>query len=133
MLCLTLVSSLFILGSCRKASDNGKLDGQWQIMGIETLDDAKSFVPEKRLYICLNLHVVQLTTAGGVGVSGNMRYEKGTGEIDWDFPYHETETGKSALRQWGVYSNPVTFHVVKLDGKSLVLKSDKSVITCRRF
>ena len=102
-------------------------------MSIETLDNGEVNVPNKQLYICLNLHVVQLSYRGGIQVSGNMQYDKAGGEIHWDFPYHETAAQINSLREWGIYSNPVTFHVVKLDGKSMVLKSDKTVVTCRRF
>lgn len=130
---LTFIAGMLMMGSCRKASDNGKLDGQWQIMTIETLDNGEVTEPSQRIYICINLHVVQLTRNGGSSASGNMQYDKATGEIHWDFPYHETQAQINALREWGIYSNPVTFHIVKLDGKSLVLKSDKTVVTCRRF
>lgn len=130
---LTAIAGVLMMGSCRKASDNGKLDGQWQIMQIETLDDDQVRVPQRRVYICLNLHVVQLSSVGGISASGNMKYDKASGELNWDFPYHVTPQEISSLSEWGIYSNPVTLHVVKLDGKSMVLKSDKSVITCRRF
>lgn len=129
---LGLVLGLIILVGCRKASDNGKIDGQWQIMGIENLETGKTTVPYPRRYIAINLHVVQLTDIKGVQYSGNMRYDK-TGEtLYWDFPWNKPERDP-ALESWGIYTNPVEAHILKLDNKSLVLKTPQTVIICRRF
>lgn len=119
--------------SCRKASDNGKLDGQWQIMSIEELPSGEIKTLDQQLYICLNLHVMHLTNNEGVCCSGNMTYDKSGGKLSCDFPYDTTSESIKGLRQWGIYSNPVNFEVVELNGKKLVLKSDASIITCRRF
>lgn len=125
------VVMICVLSGCRKASDNGKLDGQWQIMKIENVATGEEMVPPVRKYICLNLHVVQLT--GNGQAFGNMHYDKDKGIINWDFPKLKTEDEIATLQSWGLYSNPVTLEVVKLDGSQMVLKTPETVITCRRF
>lgn len=120
---------------CRKVSHNGKLDGQWQIMKIENLETGAIEVPETRAYICLNLHVVQLTLLGGENTStgGNMRYDKDAGEIYWDFPYNTEGDTFKELATWGIYENPVTLKILKINNKSLILKTPQTIINCRRF
>ncbi len=129
MLCVML------LGGCRKAPINGKLDGQWQIMNIEYLADGSDITPELRYYIDISLHVVQLRSVPAVVSSntGNLKYDKDASTITIDFPYITTESQLEQLQRWGIFSNPVTLNIVKLDGKQLVLKSDESVISCRRY
>lgn len=131
-----VISVLFIIcaSGCRKASHNGKLDGQWQIMKIENLETSEEKVPEGRRYICLNLHVVQLE---GMDVSkqavGNMAYDKDAGIINWDFPYNTAGDDLKRLEKWGIYTNPVEIKVLKVDGSALVLRTPETIITCRRF
>ena len=50
-----------------------------------------------------------------------------------DFPYSQSESGAAALRQYGIYTNPVVFEVLKADRKQLVLRTPETVITCRRY
>lgn len=132
------VLAMALFGSCRKAPINGKLDGQWQIMSVEWLADGSDISPELRSYIDINLHVIQLRNVSlsetqGSLISGNLAYDKNNSTMTVDFPYN-TEGGKlMQLQPWGIYSNPETFEIVKLDGKQLVLKSSQTMITCRRF
>ena len=114
--------------SCRKVSHNGKLDGQWQVVTIENPSTGESVAPYPKLYYCFNLHVVQLTGVGSA--AGNLRYDKGEGNITLDFPYASNTEG---LSNFGINSNPITFHIEHLSGKKLVLRSPESIVTCRRF
>lgn len=127
---LAILISASLLGGCRKASDNGKLDAQWQIMKIENTADGTVSIPAESRYICFNLHVVNLFPGH---YAGNLRYDKDESRITLDFPYDTDASGLAALAEFGIPSNPVTFDILKLDGKELVLRAPGSVITCRRF
>lgn len=127
----TLIILLSGLAACNKASHNGALDGQWQITTIENLSSGETTVPNPARYICINLHIMQLT--GGNRPTANMTYDKKAGHISCDFPYVEKDKTESTLSPWGIYSNPVEFDVVKLNHKELVLRTDRTLITCRRF
>ena len=127
-----------LVGGCRKAPINGKLDGQWQIMKIELTDDGTVTTPEWRAYIDINLHVVNLTTVTtaevqGDRVCGNLIYDKSASTMTLDFPYNTEGSKLERLKVWGIYSNPVTFDIVKVNGKELVIRSARSIVTCRRY
>ena len=130
-LIVTVATALFCGVSCNKASHNGKLDGQWQIMSIEESATGKVTSPVRNSYICINLHIIQLT--GNGMTTGKMTYDKKAATLYCDFPYVKPEQVESLLGGFGLPSNPVTLDIVKLDGKSLVLRTDKTIITCRRF
>ena len=133
IICLTVLA--LGMTSCQKDSINGKLDGQWQIMKIEKLSDGSVEIPASGKYICIYLHVVNLNPSSGYmgrPYSGNMSYDKKTGVVTIDFPYNEGDQ-VSVLATWGIYSNPVTFHVEFLNNKQLELRSDDAIITCRRY
>jgi len=125
------VISLFAISSltsCRKVSHNGRLDGQWQVMTVENLVSSETVSPYPKIYYCFNLHVAQLTGTGGA--TGNLHYDKDDAEITIDFPYVKDLSG---LANFGIHSNPVTMHIDRLNGKTLVLRTPESIITCRRF
>ena len=133
IICLTVLS--LGMAACQKDSINGKLDGQWQIMKIEKLSDGSVEIPASGRYICIYLHVVNLNPSSGYmgrPYSGNMSYDKQTGILSIDFPYNKGEEAVQ-LAPWGIYSNPVTFHVETVNGKQLVLRSDATIVTCRRY
>lgn len=133
----TIVISMLAAG-CRKAPINGKLDAQWQIMNIEHISDGHNEKPRLRTYIDINLHVVNLRNVttdekGGAVIAGNMIYDKDNSKLTLDFPYNTEGEKLTQLQSWGIYTNPITFDIIKLDGKQLILKSEATVITCRRF
>ena len=127
------IMSLFLLGGCRKAPINGKLDGQWQVMSIELISDGSVVSPTVRSYIDINLHVVNLRNINQNLIPGNLNYDKEASKLTLDFPYNTEGNGFLLLREWGIYQTPVTLDIVKLDGKQLVLRSPETIITCRRF
>lgn len=129
---LTVVGCSF--QSCRKHSPNGQLDGQWQIQTVEykTTGDVSS--PYPKHYICLNLHVVNLTyTDGKVMISGNMHYDKDAATVAFDFPSSEFNKNNADPESFGFMAPQVTFKVVALDSKKLVMESPETVVTCRRY
>lgn len=125
---LVLTISMFMLCSCLKGSINGDLDGQWQIMQIE--HNGADVALEGRKYICVYLHVVQLTE-GGVFTDGNMVYDKSS--VSFSFPYAQEGYKLKKLEEWGIYTNPVKFDIEQLDRKTLILSNSDTRIICRRF
>lgn len=128
--------ALFCGISCNKASHNGKLDGQWQVMSVEDIASGNVTTPQEPGYFCIYLHIFQLSIISPEGssrISANMTYDKNGSTLYCDFPYVADKDVESLLGPYGIQSNPITFDITKLDGKSLVLRSDKTLITCRRF
>ena len=115
---------------CQKSSINGDLDGKWQILEIETEDGVKN-IKDDQLYYNFYLHVCNLSYYGGIFTVGNLNYDNN--EIRMDFPYINTPTGRDALADYGIYSNPVEFEVFYIDKNRLVMGNDESIITLRKF
>ncbi|MDE6717972.1 MAG: lipocalin-like domain-containing protein [Muribaculaceae bacterium] len=127
-----LFAAVCAISSCRVASHNGKLDGQWQIMSIEETATGLSAAPETRSYLCFYLHILQ-AYGPTYRLTANMTYDKEEEVLTADFPYISQGDVDKNLKPYGICSNPVTIEVVKADSKELVLRTPETVITCRRF
>lgn len=131
LLALQMLLAVVLLGGCVNHPINGDLDGQWQVMNIEKGGEDLGVVGQR--YICVQLHVVQLTQ-GGIFATGNLHYTKGGDTIGIDFPEIEADTSDFVkLSEWGVYENPVTFHIEELTRKRLVMSCGDVRVTCRKF
>lgn len=118
---------------CRKVSHNGSLDGQWQIIKIEDTSTGEISEGTPHGYISVNLHILQLRGLTSDMQTSNMRYDKEEGIIDCDFPYVNANDISKLLQPYGIYTNPVQFKIEKLSGENLILRTDHSIITCRKF
>lgn len=128
---LAAVAVMSALSGCRKHYINGDLDGQWQVLTIEYLSDGHvDNVKSKQIYYSFNLHTVHLRQVYGLpgAVVGNMKYDEKT--MTLDFPLVEEVASLSA---WGMNTTVTTFAVKHLSKEKLVIESDYSVVTCRKF
>lgn len=116
------------LASCRRASDNGKIDGNWQVVEITNLESQQSVQP-KRMFMAVQLELVQFR-GGDALLTGLLEYKKGADKVAFSFPDNPSE---SVLAGYGLFDNPASFDIELLDSRSLVLRSKKSVISARRF
>ncbi len=111
---LILISAM--LASCQKSPINGDLDGQWQVMDVQP---------------AFYLHTCQLTYYGDYFTTGNFRHADG--KLTLDFPHANSQDKKMILRQYGINTNPVSFTVVRLDKKNLILRDGETTVTLRKF
>lgn len=132
IIALASIVTMLTLGGCNQTTHNGHLDGQWQIMTIEERSTGAVTVPDHGEYMCFYLDVLQLTDKGA-RETANMDYDKKAGTLVFDFPYVKSANVASALGRFGFHTNPIRFDIVKLTGKELVIRSDATVITCRKF
>lgn len=135
MICMTW-------GCDKKWPINGNLDGNWQLMSVETkADEVKTDC--HRMYIGIQLHMIELKDLGNNG------YKSFFGE----FSYNEDENivtiknlkgkistsdnGQQAnikdLNPYGINAQETVFKVIKADGKNLILESDYARLTMRSF
>lgn len=128
-LTIPLLVLLILSPGCQKAPINGDLDGQWQIMSVEP--EAPETIISERLYYCFYMHSCMLTYYGGVATNGKFIYKDDV--ITMEFPYATTPSLKAQLKQYGIYSNPVTFTIEHLDKKKLILRDGDVVVTMRKF
>lgn len=118
------------LGSCRRVSHNGKLDGHWQIREIYNIETGVSEYPTQK-FISVQLELMQLQNPRqSADLTGVLTHHKGDPEVIVDFRNNPTE---ARLAEFGFKGNPTTLHIDRLDSKHLVLSSPMAVITCRRF
>lgn len=132
---LSLALFLLLSPSCRRATDNGKIDGFWQIQEIQ-YDDGKISHPENRM-IAVQLELLQLYYYYDT-ITGVLDYHKGDSELGVDFRYNPSDAD---LALWGFAPAPdspagtkycrLTIELV--DSKNLVLRSPIAVIKCRRY
>ncbi len=122
---------LATLSGCRRASHNGKLDGLWRVDTIEYVqpDGTTTVTNPTDLFYGVNLELFQIDTPGPT-YTGEISYDKGGSTLGVRFTGNP---GSTELLSYGVPSNPVMFDIVKLDSKHLVLKTNTTVVTCRRY
>lgn len=124
LFCLVLTAS-----GCQKTSINGDLDGQWQVMDVQPAPE--EIIINERLYYCFYMHTCMLTYYDGGLTNGNFQFDGN--HISMDFPNATHSDAITALKQYGIYHNPVTFEIVTLNKKHMILKNDDAVITLRKF
>lgn len=119
----------FVTTGCQKLPINGNLDGEWEVM--EVTPAPPEWDVDTRIFYNFSRHVCQLTVYGYPFTVGNLSYN---GETIWlDFPYIETPAEELQLKQYGIYSNPVSFDVY-FEGKSrMILKNSESTVVLRKF
>lgn len=122
---------LVAAGGCQKAPINGDLDGQWQVMDVTP--EAPETIIEERLYYCFSLHTVQLSYYGpGPWTSGNiLKFDDD--HLVLEFPYADAYISIDKLKQYGIYSNPVSFTIEHLDKNRMTLRDGNVVISLRKF
>lgn len=121
-----LLIILMAATGCRKWSDNGDLDAQWQVRQIEWIDSTT--VTPANQYISIQLHVVMID-----GFRGNMQYNKTGKKLHFDFPYADRDGEYYILNRFGIFTQQVTYDILKLDSKELIIKNKKVIIKCRRY
>lgn len=125
---LSLIVAVIGFCGCRRASDNGKLDGFWRIDNIHYTDTDEDVTPSN-LFIAVNLELLQLDNPAP-HITGVLTYNKGEERIGVEFPTNPTAT---ALRAYGFAGNPALLDIEKLSGERLVLRSSIAVITCTKY
>lgn len=117
------------LQGCQKASINGDLDGQWEV--IEISPEVENIEVDERLFYNFYLHVCQLTYYGGYFLDGDMTFN---GETLWiDFPYELENKQLITLKQYGINKNPVVFDVEFPSKNRLILKNEDVMIVLKKF
>lgn len=137
---LFIIMSVAILSffSCRRASHNGKIDGNWLVTSIELKADGNEIpkdtviYPQTNMLIAIQLELFQMTPNIGNVSPGIIDYDKSGHKLVVDFPNVTSQKEMDGLKRFGIYSNPESFDVT-VDNRSLILTTDVSVISCKRF
>lgn len=130
---LLAVVAIFISTGCRRASHNGFIDGNWRVSEIYVNSDGHTEYPEDR-FICINLELIQLRYKDLYNygnLTGEIHYDKKQAKLTADFLGDQGVV--SYTKYFGIYSNPVTMDVERINSDKMVLRTPETVITCRRF
>lgn len=116
-------------GGCQKAPKNGWLDGMWEVKQVTVGD--KVIEPRDRIFYNFYMDVCSLSYYGGPYTDANMIYDGET--LYLDFPYARDEHNMGKLRNYGIYTNPVTFYVHFETDERLILRDGDIVVSLIKF
>lgn len=130
---IKIIGILFITGfffiGCEKLNINGDLDGEWEVMNV--YPSPPPIELDTRYFYNFQLHVCQLTIYGLPFTNGNLDY-KGS-NMTLNFPYIKNQEEILQLKQYGIFTNPVTFNVEFIGKTGLILSNEDVTITLRKF
>lgn len=125
---LTAISSS--ISSCRRWSDNGKIDGYWQIQEIYYTADGTTVHPTN-LFIAVQLELLQLQDPDySPKMTAVLSYDKKQDYFSVDFRYNPTE---KELYKFGFAAPQSVIHIDEANRNKLVLSSSIAIIKCRKF
>lgn len=132
---LFILATILSLSSCDKLPMNGKLDGMWQLIQIDTKEGSNHDVKEQRLYYSVQLKLITLRgMSGSKYILGRFEHSDNTLSLfDFRTGGDEKPCVLSDLEPYGLYSLEPKFEVVKLTGKEMILKSEESTLYFRKF
>ena len=135
---LSVALSLLVFQSCElETSDNGNLDGNWQLMQIDTLaTGGRNDVKDQQLFYAVQVRLLCLK-AYNDNISSDMYFHfEHTGDSlklkpassDGHVMYHV-----SSLRPYGINKELESFKVMLLNSERMQLRSDSLLLTFRKF
>lgn len=127
-------------GDLLESSGNGKLDGMWQFVRIDTLaTGGYADVAEDRKYLSVQGSVLTLRDADAYTIY-MFRFVQGEGQLGLsDARYNNREendprvTDVEELRPYGLGALETTLRIEKLNGRSMILTTDSLRLSFRRF
>lgn len=137
---LTAIISMTVcfFQGCQKASHNGDLDGQWQVMEVLHGDEPISRPEDQRYYYNFYLHTFQLgyTDMRYERLVGNMVYERNHLMLTLPFVIEDKVKPEWVKRLvfWGMpASGEADMQILELNSSRLVMRHDSVTIICRKF
>ena len=124
-----LFISVFILAGCQKTPINGDLDGEWEVM--EVYPDPPKWDKDLRIFYNFSRNVCQLTVYGGPFTLGNLTY--GDDRMELYFPFIHSESQILQLKQYGIFTNPVSFDVYFESKTRMILSNEETTVVLRKF
>lgn len=140
---IVLLLMITVCGCESKWPQNGKMDGQWQLMSITDRNtQEKENVKEKKLFYRFQLELLMVTDLGGSGYGtyiGRFDYEKGDSEFtikEMNVRNNVGDSGIAAteeqLKPFGL-QGPGRVEIVTLKRKEMVLRTEKTEMEFRKF
>lgn len=118
---------LFSACSCQKMSDNGLLDGNWQLMTLEHLDGSvpPEDMKDKKIYLALQLNMFSFQ---------GLNAERGTFNfVDNKLYFNFVNKEQTTIRYLGEKTDLQELTVEQLDRKTMTLTTKILRLSFRRF
>ena len=142
-----LVVSLMTMTSCEiETSDNGKLDGYWHLVAVDTLSTGgRAELGQKRLFWAVQHKLIRLQNADYTSDSFYLRFSQTGDSLKVFSPYadhgHEDMkdggdipvTDAAVLSMFGVSGLEDSFLKESLNGSRMILKSKTYRLYFKRF
>ncbi len=132
--------------ACDKLPENGKLDGNWQVLEVQYARDGQYdsivSVKEDKIFWAVQLKLIEIKGVYN-GVCGNTlcRFVYADNHLTITEMYYEirgadsliTDTNFDKLVKTGIMGSRAQFQIEALDGNRMQLKSDFARIIFRKF
>ena len=123
------------MSSCGKLPKTGRLDGMWQLMKIEKVGEDAIDTKEDRLFYSVQLDLLALQKVGIIEYLGRFTQTQDSMFV-YDFRLKADNAvfaTKEQLQVYGLNNTSERFGIEKLDDKKLILRSEKTLLTLRKF
>ena len=143
---LTLTYIIFGFSSCElETSDNGDLDGNWQLLSIDSLNTGgTNNVKDKQIFYAVQFHVINIYAKN---IKDEYIIPKSffhfsqtrdslvlySGDITKDDTNAQNDSFLTGLRPLGINSLEEHFKIETLNSKNMVLKSKELRLNFRSF
>lgn len=145
-LLLLSLCTFFLLLSCDKLPENGKLDGWWQVTEVQFARNGvyDSIVPmkDRKIFWAVQLKLISITGISNGTTSETLcrfHYSGDRLQLTEMYVHHRdrddriTDSAFDKLKDTGIDSNQADFTIEALDSKHMQLKSDFARIVFRKF
>ena len=140
LLTLPLLGLLSFSSCDLEMSDNGKLDGYWQLARIDTIDGGGCDMVPSRIFWSVQLHLLQLSDHSGRNSTYLLRFEQSDNHLRVYDPYLSARNegdkpldDAAVLQPYGIQSLDELFVIEGLDNKNLTLKSSLLRLQFNRY
>ncbi len=140
LLSLPLLGLLSFSSCDLEMSDNGKLDGYWQLARIDTIGGGGRDMVTSRIFWSVQLHLLQLSDHSGRNSTYLLRFQQDDAHLRVYEPYLSArEEGDkplddaAVLQPYGIQDLDETFEILRLDKSKLSLRSSLLEMTFNRY
>ena len=140
LLTLPLLGLLSFSSCDLEMSDNGKLDGFWQLARIDTIGGGGCDMVASRIFWSVQLHLLQLSDHSGRNSTYLLRFQQDDAHLRVYDPYLSARNegdkpldDATVLQPYGIQSLDERFEILGLDNKHLSLRSSLLELTFNRY
>lgn len=133
------------LMGCEKLPENGKLDGQWQLMEIQRQEQPTKYTKDDAIYWRFQLDMLMIHSRkellNGATYDTSARFKYNGNQLDITKTYIHfinrdsllTDPNTTALVPLGIDGNAESFTIEELNRKNMVLTTEKKRLVFRKF